>query len=65
MTIDRDAIEPWMDGISIGFTPTDAEEVPLYVRDWCKKNCDKYGECGWLKANCEHYLTPKWMKRKK
>lgn len=60
MSFDRDANETTFLDFTIKGTPSEGDEVPLYVRGWCIENCDTYGECGWLKKNCPYYTTPQW-----
>ena len=44
--------------------PLNGKYVPLYVRGWCKENCEDYGGCDWVKSNCPYYKIPQWMKKK-
>ena len=64
MALDRDTPTENFPGLIIKpITEETLKQVPTYVRGWCKKHCDTYGECDWEKKNCRHYDTPQWMKK--
>ena len=65
MALDRDSMTDNHKNVTIKPIFEDTEkQVPLYVRGWCKTNCDTYGKCDWEKDNCDYYTTPQWMKNK-